>query len=172
MIRVVAGLGLAVIVYGFAVLPASGQKLGNQDVDFVKEATMGGMLEVELGKVAQQNAANEEVRRFGKRMAEDHGKANKELVALAQTKGITVSKDLDSKCKEICDKLTRLKGVEFDKEYMRHMLEDHEKDVAEFQRASKNLQDPDLKAWVLKTLPTLNEHLQLAKRVHAQVEKK
>jgi putative membrane protein len=54
---------------------------------------------------------------------------------------------------------------------MRHMLEDHEKDVAKFTLASKFLQDPDIKSWVIKTLPTLNEHLKMAKEIHERIEK-
>jgi len=105
-------------------------------------------------------------------MVDDHSKANQELKTLATNKGVTLPTALDKKCQEVYDKLTKLRGSEFDKEYMRHMVEDHEKDVAKFQSASKNLQDPDLKAWALKTLPTLNEHLRMAKDIHGQIEKK
>jgi len=153
--------------------PAWGQqKLGDKDADFVKEAALGNMMEVKLGQYALENAASPEVKKFAQRMVDDHTKANKELTTFATDKGVTVAKDLDKKCQEVCDKLTKLKGAEFDKEYMRHMLEDHEKDIAKFQEATKNLQDPDLRTWATKTLPTLNEHLRMAKDVHSKVEGK
>src|SRR5207248_3160534 len=128
--------------------------------------------EVKLGEYAMTAASSEAVKKFGKRMVDDHSKANKELKTLAADKGVTLPSTLDKKCQEVYDKLAKIKGAEFDKEYMRHMVEDHEKDVAKFQTAAKSLQDPDLKAWALKTLPTLNEHLRMAKEIHGQVEKK
>ena len=50
------------------------------------------------------------------------------------------------------------------------MVEDHEKDVKEFENASKNATDPDLKAWAGKTLPTLQHHLEMAKATNAKVK--
>lgn len=168
------GLIVCTVVTGclLMVSPASGQKLDTKDVSFAKEAAEGGMLEVKLGKYAMENGKSEAVKMFGKRMVEDHSKANMELMTVAANKGIPLPKELDKKCQEMCDKLTKLKGAEFDKEYMRHMVEDHEMDVAKFAMAAKSLQDPELKAWAFKTLPVLNEHLRLAKEVHAKVEMK
>ena len=170
---VLAG-GAVVAALALIVAPAAAQKqkLAGADADFIKEAAEGGMLEVKLGQYAMDNAGSEAVKKFAKRMVDDHGKASMELKTLAADKNVTLPTKLDKKSQETYDKLAKLKGTEFDKEYMRHMVEDHEKDVAKFQSASKNLQDPDLKAWALKTLPTLNEHLRMAKDIHGQIEKK
>jgi putative membrane protein len=148
------------------------QRLDNKDADFVKEAAQGGMLEVKLGEQALQNASNPDVKRFAQRMVDEHGKANKDLMSVVGTKGVMVPKELDAKSKEMCEKLGKLKGADFDKEYMRQMVKDHEEDVAEFQKASKNLQDPDVKAWVMKTLPTVTEHLRQAKEIQSKIDKK
>ena len=147
------------------------QRMDNKDANFVKEAAQGGMLEVKLGEQALQNASSPDVKRFAQRMVDEHGKANKDLMSVVGTKGVMVPKDLDAKGKEMCEKLGKLKGADFDKEYMRQMVKDHEEDVAEFQKASKNLQDPDVKAWVMKTLPTVTEHLHRPRRFKARSTK-
>jgi putative membrane protein len=150
--------------------PAQG-KLNDKDTDFTKDAVQCSLLETKLAQYAKENAASEDVKKFAQRMVDDHTKAAADVAALGATKGVAPSITLDKKCQEVCDKLTKLKGAEFDKEYMRHMIEDHAKEIGRFETAAKNLQDPDLKAWALKTLPTLNEHLRMAKDVHAKIEK-
>ena len=103
----------------------SSSKLSSADSDFIKEAAQGGMMEVELGKTAQDKASNEKVKDFGKRMEQDHSKANDELKKIASDKGVQLSSDLDKKHKSKMDKLTKLSGAEFDRQYMRAMVSDH-----------------------------------------------
>lgn len=133
-----------------------------QDHNFLMEAAMGGMVEVELGKLATQQGASDAVKQFGQRMVDDHSKANQELVSLAQSKGITLPTEIDEKHKKDITKLSSLSGAEFDREYGKMMLSDHRKDVSEFEKQSTRGTDADLKAFAGKTLPTLKEHLQLA----------
>jgi putative membrane protein len=148
------------------------QRLDTKDASFVKEAANGNMLEVKLGEHALRTTSNPDIKKFAQRMIDDHGKANKELQSVAGNKGITFPTDLDSNAKQQLDKFSQLKGADFDKQYIMQMVKDHEQDVSEFQKASQNLQDADIKAWVMKTLPTLNEHLREAKQVETKVEKK
>jgi len=140
----------------------SSSKLSSSDSGFIKEAAQGGMMEVELGKAAQDKASNEKVKDFGKRMEQDHSKANDELKKIASDKGVQLSSDLDKKHKSKVDKLTKLSGVEFDRQYMRDMVSDHKEDVKKFQNEADKGKDADLKKFASQTLPTLKEHLQLA----------
>ena len=133
----------------------------NPDQHFISEAAAGGMAEVELGKIAADKASNPEVKKFGQRMADDHGKANDELKALAQSKQISLPTAIDAKHKATIDRLSKLSGPAFDRAYVQDMLKDHEKDVAAFRAESKNGKDSDVKAWAGKTLPTLEEHLKM-----------
>jgi putative membrane protein len=155
---------------------AAGQKtagttgtLAPADHNFVNEAAIGGMAEVELGNLAKEKASNPDVKSFGDRMATDHGKANDELKNWAQQKNVTLPTELDAKHKAERDRLAKLSGEAFDKAYMRLMVADHNKDVAAFKRESTAAKDPDLKAWAGKTLPTLEEHQKLAKETNAKV---
>jgi putative membrane protein len=137
-------------------------KLSSGDSDFIKEAAQGGMMEVQLGKAAQEKASNEKVKDFGKRMEQDHSKANDELKKIASDKGVQLSSDLDKKHKSKMDKLTKLSGAEFDRQYMRDMVSDHKDDIKKFQNEADKGKDADLKKFASQTLPTLKEHLQLA----------
>ena len=140
----------------------SNSKLSSGDSDFIKEAAQGGMMEVQLGKAAQDKASNEKVKEFGKRMEQDHSKANDELKKIASDKGVQLSSDLDKKHKSKMDKLTKLSGAEFDRQYMRDMVSDHKDDIKKFQNEADKGKDADLKKFASQTLPTLKEHLQLA----------
>lgn len=144
---------------------------GSQAADstFVKEAASGGMMEVELGRMAANQASNEDVKKFGQRMVDDHSKANNELSALAQKKNITLPTEMGKKEQATRDHLAKLNGAAFDKAYMQHMVTDHTKDVREFDRESKSGKDPDVKAWAGQTLPTLQDHLRNAKQVSSEL---
>jgi putative membrane protein len=143
---------------------SSSGKLSSADSNFVKEAAQGGMMEVELGKVAQEKASDEKVKEFGKRMETDHSKANDDLKEVASKKGIQISSDLDKKHKSKVDKLSKLSGAQFDRQYMQEMVSDHKTDIKEFQRQADKGKDADLKRFASETLPTLKEHLQLAEK--------
>jgi putative membrane protein len=145
-------------------------KLAKDESTFVKEAAEGGMMEVQLGKLAQEKAADDKVKQFGKRMEQDHSKANKELKKIASDKGVELSTELDKKHKTKVDKLTKLSGADFDKQYMDDMVSDHKEDIKKFQRVADKGKDSDLKQFASQTLPTLKEHLQLAQSTAQQVK--
>jgi putative membrane protein len=139
------------------------------DRQFMDKAAQGGMAEVELGQLAQQNGQSQNVKDFGKRMVDDHSKANDQLKQLASQKGVSLPTSLNSKDQATKDKLSKLQGAAFDKAYMKDMVMDHKKDVAEFQKASTSAKDPDLKSWAGQTLPTLQSHLQEAEKIAPNV---
>jgi putative membrane protein len=140
------------------------------DNDFMMKAAQGGMAEVDMGNMASSKATNADVKKFGDRMVTDHSKANDELKQLAATKGVSLPTDVGDEHKKAMDEMSAKSGKDFDKAYMDDMVKDHEKDVAEFQKASKNAKDADLKSWATKTLPTLQEHLKMAKDTQKKVK--
>jgi putative membrane protein len=129
------------------------------DAKFVVEAANGGMTEVELGKLATLKATNAKVKEFAGMMVTDHSKANEELMALAKTKNITLPAAVNDESKKTMQDINEKTGADFDKAYVSEMVDDHKKDVSMFETASKNVKDPDLKAFVDKTLPVLKAHL-------------
>jgi putative membrane protein len=141
-------------------------KLGLADRKFVLEAAMGGMAEVELGRLATQKGMSAAIKTFGQRMVDDHSAANSELTTLASGKGLTLPTTLDAKHRAVMNRLSRLSGAAFDRAYARDMLNDHIKDVAAFKRESRMARDADLKAFAGSKLPTLEEHLTMARELN------
>jgi len=137
-------------------------QLDHSDRKFVEEAAKGGMAEVELGQLASQRAQSPDVKQFAQRMVTDHGKANDQLKQVASSKGVELPSGTDKSTQRKMDKLQKLQGAEFDKAYMNDMVKDHKKDVKDFQKQAKSAKDPDVKNFAAQTLPTLQEHLQMA----------
>jgi putative membrane protein len=139
------------------------------DTTFAKQAAMDGMAEVEHGRLASEKASNSDVKQFGARMVEDHGKANDELKSWASTNGVTLPADMGAQHKAMHAKLSKMSGDAFDRAYAAHMVTAHAKAVSSFQSASKTAKNADLKAWAAKTLPTLQEHHKMARDINAKV---
>src|SRR5689334_11274962 len=102
------------------------------DRDFLADAASGGLMEVELGRYAADHASNERVKQFGRRMADDHGKANTDLEQVAARRSVTLPVTMNDEHRETVSRLTRLNGADFDRAYMAAMVEDHQKDVKRF----------------------------------------
>ena len=146
--------------------------LASGDREFIQTVAKGGMAEVALGELAGARAANADVKQFGLRMVQDHGKANEELAQLARDKRVEPPKEVDRTQKSVHDRLAKLSGDAFDRAYVEEMVKDHRKDVKEFERQSTRAKDTDLKAWVDKTLPTLRDHLKMIENISAKVPAK
>jgi putative membrane protein len=132
------------------------------DQHFMMKAAQGGMAEVQLGKLATQNASSQAVKDFGQKMVDDHSKANDELKGLAARKNVTLPTSLDPQDQATMDRLSKLNGPAFDRAYMRDMVVDHKKDIADFRKEANSGADSDVKTWASNTLPTLQQHLQMA----------
>jgi putative membrane protein len=137
---------------------AKGATLSSADKAFVKDAAKGGMMEVAMGRVAEKNATNSEVKNFGARMVKDHSKANEDLKAIAKEENVEWPAEKEAgKWKS-------------DKDYMDAMVKDHEKDLAAFEKEAKNGSDPDVKSFASKTAKTVREHLEMAKEIDAKLK--
>jgi putative membrane protein len=131
----------------------------NATADFMKEAAGGGMMEVTLGQTAQQNAENARVKAFGAMMVADHTKANNELKAIAGAKNFPLPAALPEKHQHHVDNLSKKQGRSFDKAYVDMMVDDHQKDIKAFEKASKSGADSTVRAFAARTLPVLRKHL-------------
>lgn len=138
----------------------------DDDSEFAVKAASGGMLEVELGRLAQEKAQSQQVKDFGAMMVKDHSMANDELKSLATSKNITLPTTLGEDHQKHVNELAKLSGKEFDEKYVSLMVDDHKEDIDEFEEASKDAKDPDIKALATKTLPTLKEHLAKIQAIH------
>ena len=169
MIALVAGLSLLIVVSGIGAQQSTTEtKLQRTDRNFISKAVEDNREEVELGKLAQGKASSDAVKQLGQRMIEDHSAANQDLLQLAENKGMKLQ-DKAPKADREMERLAKLQGPEFDREYVRAMVKDHKQDVAEFRRMHSGAVDPNLKAWVDKTLPTIEDHLKTIEGIQAQM---
>jgi putative membrane protein len=145
-------------------------KKQEHDAEFMVEAASDGMLEVELGKLAQQKATQPAVKNFGQHMVEQHSEANTALKTLAEKKGLVLPTSLGQEQQETYGKLATLTGTQFDKQYMAAMVDAHKKDVDAFEDMSEDAYDGDIRGFAAKYAPVLKEHLDMAKQVNDQVE--
>jgi putative membrane protein len=118
---IVASLSFAGLALAQESPASKSSLLSAKDKTFMKKAARGGMMEVSMGRLAEQNGKSDDVKSFGKRMVTDHSKANDELKSIAEKKGVKLPS------KEPTEKWSS------DKAYIDMMVKDHEKDVAEFQ---------------------------------------
>jgi putative membrane protein len=150
---------------GQTVTPVQKEKLAEKDKNFVTEAAIGGLAEVELGNLAQQNAQHQDVKQFGTRMVQDHSAANQQLMRIVATKDATMPTQLDEQHRKVFEQLSGMRGAEFDRAYMRQMVEDHEKTIKKFREEAQQGNDPDLKAFAQNTMPVLEQHHKLAQDI-------
>ncbi|RFZ83496.1 DUF4142 domain-containing protein [Mucilaginibacter terrenus] len=141
------------------------------DAEFAVKAANGGLLEVQLGKLAATKATTAEAKQFAEMMVTDHTKANQELMALAGTKTITLPAVLDASAQKDYDDLAKTDKKDFDKAYIDYMVKDHKEDVDEFKKEAQDGKDAELKAFAAKTTPILEHHLQMAQKAADALKK-
>jgi putative membrane protein len=137
------------------------------DMKFAMTAAQDGMTEVELGRLAVQKGMSDAVKQFGQRMIDDHTNANQQLMQLATSKGMTLPTALDAKHQAMVAKFQRLAGADFDRQYAKQMVKDHQKAVSLFQKEADRGADADLKAFASQTLPILQGHLSMAQGLNS-----
>ena len=138
-------------------------KMKSDVSDFVMKAAIGGMMEVELGKLAQNNGGSQEVKAYGKMLETDHAEANSTLQTIATEEHITMPAAMDEEHSMHVKDMSAKKGAEFDKAFIPMMIEDHEKDITMFKKAGESNPDKEVKDFATKALPTLQKHLDKAK---------
>ena len=153
--------GLLIAAAAFAQMGRDAAMMTGQQ--FARHLAQGGLAEVALGEMAQDRASHPRVRRFADHMVADHSRANDELMDLAERKGWRLPTRPDPNHRAIERRVSRLRGMAFDRAYMRAMVSDHDQTVAMVRAYSRNGRDPDLRAFARRTLPTLIEHRRMAR---------
>jgi len=134
---------------------------------FASQAAVIGKAEIELGQIALKNTQDEGVRKYAERMVKDHSAADKKLQAIAAKENLQLPQSLDPEHASLKTKLQGLKGEDFDRAYVNAMAKGHDKAVALFEAASQQAQMPDdLKQFAASTLPTLEQHQEMAHSLH------
>ncbi|MBX9602745.1 MAG: DUF4142 domain-containing protein [Bryobacteraceae bacterium] len=140
-----------------------------QDQEFARKAAMGGMFEVEAGRLAARQANAQKIKDFGNRMVKDHTAVNRELKQWARSNKMTLPATMGGEHQQHLRKLRSARGADFDRQYMMMMAEDHQKDVALFETQAGSGSNSDLKNFASKHLPSLREHLRMAREISSQM---
>ncbi|HYC37935.1 MAG TPA: DUF4142 domain-containing protein [Usitatibacter sp.] len=155
---------MALAVLAFAAGTAWAQDaLSRAEARFLEKAAEHGLAEVALGRLAQEKAMRDEVRQFADRMVADHSKANESLMEVAAANRVQLPTQLAERDQRELDKLRKLVGPEFDRAYMKRMLDDHRKDVKEFERQAKDAKNEEVRDFAARTLLVLQSHHAAAK---------
>ena len=143
---------------------------GGADQEFIQDQLADGDAEIALGRLVQERATNPQVKEFGQMMVRDHQQAGTELKQIASKHNITPAGKEHNEHNDMRERLTKLSGAEFDREYMEAMVDDHEKAVNDVERKAENADNPEIRQWASKTLPTLRQHLERARQIQQKLE--
>src|SRR5438552_5597031 len=146
-------------------VPAFAQKMDNNDAAAMKQLAQANLNEIEAGKMAAAKAQNPEVKQFGQKMADDHARMFEDLKRLAKTKDVALPDKAALKDLAQNKMIERKSGADFDREFMAHMVKDHEKALLEANATAAKAKDPDFKSAAQQAVYKIQEHLQLAKRI-------
>jgi len=141
------------------------EKAAFDDNVFVQKAVIGGMSDVYLSELAASNAKNVDVKKFAAALLKDHSTTNEALLAAAKAAMIEVPTKLDAPHQKQYDGFKDYKGDNFDRDFVKTIVQGHTKCVALFTQASKEAKNPGIKEFATKTLPTLQKHLETAKNL-------
>jgi putative membrane protein len=143
-----------------AIAQAQGMKASKADEMFIKDAMQGDLAEVNMGKLAQEKAQSQGVKDFGKMLEKDHGEHAQKVQSKAQELGVTAPQEPNTTQKSMYDRLSKLSGAQFDAQFVKAMVTDHKKDIAEYEKEAKS--KSPLADFAKETLPILEHHLQTA----------
>ena len=142
-----------------------GGKVNEVDIDFIKKAAVGGLMEVGAGDLALQKTKNPKVKSFAEMMVKDHTAANTELAALATSKGLSLPTTFPAEEQKHMDVMQTLAGNAFDKHYIAMMVTDHNKTIDLFTKAATS-EDQDIRNFANKVLPIIKGHYKTANEMN------
>lgn len=152
-----------------AVSLASSSAFAQADQKFIRGAIEGNLAEVQMGQLAQKNGASQDVKDFGQLLVTDHGQANTKATDVANALKVTPPTEPNTQQKKYYDRISKLNGAAFDRAFATHMVADHKKDIAEYQKESKS-KNPAIAAYARDALPTLQRHLKAAQALQKDVK--
>ncbi|HET8835762.1 MAG TPA: DUF4142 domain-containing protein [Gemmatimonadales bacterium] len=142
---------------------------GIADTAFVREVRTDNLLEIRAGTVAAKRSTNAAVKQFAQRMVSDHTTMGNEWTSLAGRLRLGTTSALNAGQQQLLSRLSTLPAADFDREYMSYSVQDHQTNIATFQRLGPSAQSPEVRQLAAKGLPVLEQHLTMAQQVAAQV---
>lgn len=151
-------------------LGSGAARAGNTDEEFLAKLIAAQLAEIKMAETAMANTNNDDVKRYAKRLADDHTKFRNDLLDRARVLKVNVVLELDKDLKGKMDRLAKLRGAELDREYIKMMIDDHQMDIRELESRVKTVRDEELRKVVTNALPTMREHLKQAQSLSTSVK--
>lgn len=145
--------------------PAFAQKMDNDDISAMKQIAQSNLNEVAAGKTGVSKAQSPDVKSFAQKMIDEHTKMFEEISALAKRKDVSIPKDANMKDMAQMKLIERKSGADFDREFMEHMVKEHETALKDVEAIAAKAKDADFKAALQKATPKIKEHLEHAQRL-------
>lgn len=155
----------------FPVLAKSHHGSANRTAEtdtFLNNAAQANMFEIEMGNLAMRSS-NPMVKQFAQRMVTDHTNLQNQLKPIAAAQGVTLPTTVSPSDRATIERLSKLSGADFDREYINTMVKDHKDDISEFHHEATTGTVPAVKTFAENALPTLHEHLTLAENAQKTV---
>jgi putative membrane protein len=173
-------IGIGVWALSFAVIPGAGHTFAQQDgkddpnggQSFVNKAAESNMVQIKLGQLAEEKGTIRAVKNFSKRVVEDDTKNAKQLKNIASQQSLTLPSGIEKADQNTFDQLSKLPGENFDRAYADDMVRNHTADVTEYLREGMNGQNAALKRYAVRSLPMLERHLDMTRKMEAAVNRK
>jgi putative membrane protein len=146
------------------------KNLSQRDRNFTMSAAYANLAEIDAGQLASSKSTEQNVKDFGAHMADEHTTAWNDLKALSRNKNVNLPDQPDSAHQQKKNQLMSLEGYTFDTAYVNSQVKDHLMAISLFQQAQTNSDDKDVKAYAVKYLPHLQEHLTSALALKADLE--
>ena len=154
------------VIVAASLAPAAASAASQADKSFVTEAVQGNLAEIQMGQLAQQKGQSDAVKSYGQMLVSDHQANNEKAKQVASQLGVTPPTQPSAKQKSEYDKMSKLSGAAFDRQFAQMMVKDHKQDIAKFQREAKKTKDP-LGQYASDTLPVLKKHLEAAQKMES-----
>src|SRR5262245_39516500 len=149
--------------------PVSPTPLPSAEREFLLQVARGNDHELRLAEMARDKSQRNEVRELATRISQDHFQMSRELRRFAASKGVDLAQTPSGHPDPQLEWLSKVSPAQFDQEFVKALVKDHENDVAQFRRMSTQAQDQEVRAWTAKMLPTLEDHLRAAKRIETNL---
>jgi putative membrane protein len=133
---------------------------------FLEKAIEGNYAEIKMGQLAQQSGQNDDVKKYGQMLADDHSAANQKALEAAKSAGVSVPEGPNAKQTSDYEKMAKTTGPKFDQEFARHMIADHQKDIGEYKKAAK--QSDAAGEYAKAQIPVLQRHLDMARSLSSK----
>ena len=141
--------------------------LNRSERNFLKDAAADGIYEVEAARIASERAQDPAVKSFAEKLVKEHSEANDQLRNLASSRNVDLPSEPGMMQRHTLSSLRKDKVSDLDRDFVKKMTKDHEADIKQFEKMSRDAKDPDVRAWAEKMLPTLRDHLADAQRLQS-----